>query len=326
MKKYLLTFIPFLFLVSGCNNNKTNNNNNNNENDYVLDLSIAAPAGAPSACLYKYINDSEHITIVDTKNAGDLVNVHMSQNKDVVIMPTNAGVQAIKNKNVPYKLAANITFGNLFIASTGHDTDGVMNGDDYVAVIQQNNFPDVLFKYVYGDLGLSNVHYLTNAAPAQVLISGKNSDDNNALVDYILIPEPAFSAAKAKNPNVTQYASLQDEYKKKAGDKEITQASIFINNNVNKEKANKFLSALKNDIESFINDASILDSYVKDLDDVQFANLFGVPNATLLKNLTTNGNRMGLGYKDAFTNKSNIDQFLSLWPAIGETSEEIYFK
>ena len=47
--------------------------------------------------------------------------------------------------------------------------------------------------------------------------------------------------------------------------------------------------------------------------------------AQLLKTLTTNGNRMGVGFKNAKANKANIDQFLKLWPVIGETSEEIYY-
>ena len=58
---------------------------------------------------------------------------------------------------------------------------------------------------------------------------------------------------------------------------------------------------------------------------MQFAAKFGVGNAQLLKALTTNGNRMGVGFKKASENKANIDQFLTMWPAIGATSEEIYF-
>ena len=34
---------------------------------------------------------------------------------------------------------------------------------------------------------------------------------------------------------------------------------------------------------------------------------------------------MGVGFKNAKANKASIDQFLTLWPAIGETSEEIYY-
>ena len=327
MKKLYLSMIPLLVLASGCNNNKKGSSiDDDTKDDYDVNLTIAAPAGAPSVSLYKYIKDEEHVEIKKPAEANDIVAYMASGKKDVCILPTNAGVQAIKNKNAQYKIAATITFGNLFIGATGHDDDNVMNGDDYVVLIQQGNVPDKLFQYVYGDLGLSNVHYLTQAenAPA-TLISGKNAEDNNAEVDYVLIPEPGFSVAKGKKPTIVQYASLQEEYKKKAGDKEIAQASIFVKNSADKEEVNKFLAALEKDINSFVADPSVIDKYVEGFDDVNFAAKFAVPNKEILKNVTTNGNRMGLGFKKGKDNKNSIDQFLALWPAIGETSEEIYY-
>ena len=328
MKKIYISLIPLLLLASGCGNNKKGSSyNDDTKDDYKMNLTIAAPAGAPSSCLYKYIKDESHVEIKKASEANDIVAYMASGKKDAVILPTNAGVQAIKKQGAKYKIAATLTFGNLFIGASGHDTDGVMNGDDYVVLIQQNNVPDKLFQYVYGDLGLTNVHYLTQAELAgQTLITGKNSEDNNALIDYILIPEPALTTAMSKNPNAKQYASLQEEYKKKSGDKEISQASLFIKEDANKEEVDKFLTALQKDITSFVTDPSIIDKYVEGFDDVNFAAKFGVPNVTLLKNVTSNGNRMGLGYKKAIDNKNSIDQFLSLWPAIGETSEEIYYK
>ena len=201
-----------------------------------------------------------------------------------------------------------------------------MDGDDYVVLIQQNNVPDKLFQYCYGDLGLTNTHYLAQASNVKnVVATGKNPEDENADVDYVLVAEPAFAAGKAQNANATQYASLQEVYKTKSGGKEITQASVFIKNSVSKEDGDAFLAQLEKDINEFVANPSVIDSYVAGFDDVQFAAKFGVGKAQLLKNLTTNGNRMGVGFKNAKANKANIDQFLKLWPAIGETSEEIYY-
>ena len=276
--------------------------------------------------LYKYIADESKVEIRSTEEVSNLLAYMLTGQKDIIILPTNAGVQQIKTKGANYKIAANITFGNLFIGATGHDDNGVMDGDDYVILIQQNNVPDKLFQYCYGSLGLTNTHYLTQAGNVKnVLATGKNSEDGDADVDYVLIPEPAFTAAKGQNANATQYASLQEVYKAKSGNKEITQASVFVSNNANVQEVNKFLAALQKDINEFLTDPSVIDSYVKGFDQVEFAAKFGVGNATLLKNLTTNGNRMGLGFKNAASNKASIDQFLTLWPAIGETSDEIYY-
>lgn len=324
MKKLILLTIPAL-LIAGCTNK--NNNQNTPEEEYKLNLTIAAPSGAPSVCLYKYLSDESKVEIRSPEEASGIAAYMATNQKDIIILPTNAGVQQIAKNNANYKLAANITFGNLFIGATGHDDDGVMNGDDYVVLIQQNNVPDKLFQYCYGDLNLTNTHYLNIASNVKtVLATGKNSEDENANVDYVLIAEPAFTAAKTQNPEkVTQYASLQEVYKTKSGNKEITQASVFVSNTANQEEVEKFLVALEKDISAFKADPSVIDQYVQDFDALQFAGKFGVPNATMLKNLTTNGNRMGVGFKRAKENKANIDQFLSMWPAIGETFEEIYY-
>ena len=321
MKKALLILIPALLLV-GCGEK----NKEEPVEKYKLNLSIAAPSGAPSVCLYKYLADESKVEIRSPEEASGLAAYMATGAKDIIILPTNAGVQQIMKNNVSYKIAANITFGNLFVAATGHDDDGVMNGDDYVVLIQQNNVPDKLFQYCYGDLNLTNTHYLTQASNVKnVVATGKNPEDENADVDYVLVAEPAFAAGKAQNANATQYASIQEVYKTKSGNKEITQASVFVSNNANVEEVNKFLTALEKDINDFVTNPSVIDSYVTGFDQVQFASKFGVGNAQLLKTLTTNGNRMGVGFKKASENKANIDQFLTMWPAIGATSEEIYF-
>ena len=321
MKKALLLLIPAVMLTA-C---PKKDPKVNPEEDYKLNLSIAAPSGAPSVCLYKYVADESKVEIRSPEEASGIAAYMTSGQKDVIILPTNAGVLQIKN-GANYKIAANITFGNLFICATGNDDNGVMDGDDYVLLIQQGNVPDKLFQYCYGDLGLTNIHYLAQASNSkQVIVSGKNPEDENANVDYVLVAEPVFSAAKSQNPNATQYASLQEVYKTKSGNKEITQASVFIKNTVSKDDADAFLTALEKDINEFVADPSVIDEYVKDFDNLQFATKFGVPNANLLKTLTTNGNRMGVGFKKAKDNKANIDEFLTMWPVIGVTSEEIYY-
>lgn len=313
MKKALLLLVPAL-LLTGCN-----------KPQYKLSLSVVTPSGAPSVCFYKYVADESKVEVRSPEEASGIAAYMQTGAKDVIVLPTNAGIQQIKN-GAQYKIAANITFGNLFIAATGNDDNGVMDGDDYVVLIQQNNVPDKLFQYCYGDLGLTNTHYLAQASNVKnVVATGKNPEDENANVDYVLVAEPAFAAGKAQNANATQYASLQEVYKTKSGGKEITQASVFIKNSVSKEDGDAFLAQLEKDINEFVTNPSVIDSYVAGFDDVQFAAKFGVGKAQLLKTLTTNGNRMGAGFKNAKANKANIDQFLKLWPAIGETSEEIYY-
>ena len=59
MKKLIILAIPAL-LVAGCTNK---NQQQAKEEDYKLNLSIAAPSGAPSVCLYKYLSDESKVEI-----------------------------------------------------------------------------------------------------------------------------------------------------------------------------------------------------------------------------------------------------------------------
>ncbi len=294
------------------------------EEEYVLDLNVAAPKGAPAVALYKYVTDTEKVEVNATPS-NVVAYLDGNSNKDIVIVPTNAGVTSIIKKNSPFKLASTVTFGNLFLAATGNDENGTLDADDYVAIFQSNNVPGKTFSYVTSDLALTNVHEIdeqTNSA-AQCLISGKNSSDDNASVDYVLIAEPALVTAMKKNQKASIYLNLQEEYKEKSGDKPLMQASVFVSNSADEEKVDAFLLQLEKDVEEFMAETSIIDAYLGEESEEFVKSKFGA-NLEDLKSMTENGNRMGLGYAEAHENKSAIDNFVSLW-GINETSEEIYY-
>lgn len=292
--------------------------------DSPLSLSVATPNGAPALAFYKHLKEGNLEINADPTN---IITYMATGSKDVVVLPTNAGVKAIKAKGLNYQIAATITFGNFYLAGTGNDTDRALNEGDYVVLFQQNNVPDILFKYVYGDtFEQLDVHYVTAVSDAaSCLVSKKNIADNNHAVDYVLMAEPALTTALGKNADAYQYSSVQEKYAEKTDNKMITQASIFINKNVAKKDADEFLGNVKDDINELLNNADTIDSYVEGIEDVTLASKIG-GNATTIKNMINHNNRVGLGFKKAIDNKASIDSFLSLWPEIGETSEEIYYQ
>ena len=297
------------------------------ESDYVLDVKIASPTGAPAAALYKFIGQSldDNNPMVDINAVASNVIAHLIPNssKDIVIAPTNAGVNAIMKKNAPFKIAATITFGNFYLAATGNDENKTLDPDDYVVAFQQNNVPDKIFRYVYENL--TNVHYVPEASDAaKVLISGKNETDDNHSVDYVLVAEPAMTPALSKNESAYQYASMSEEYAKKSDGKSIMQASVFVNANSDADKIDAFLDELEKDINAFLANPSVIDEQVLTLGEDVMKSKIGVPSTAVLKAVTQKGNRMGLGYKDAFQNKDDIATFLTLFNI--EVNEEIYYK
>ena len=284
-------------------------------NKYEHNLTIVSPVGAPAMAFYSYSEDPNFETNSDASN---IIPMMVQGQKDVVVLPTNAGISAITKKGVGYKIAATITFGNLFVAATGNDDDGVMDADDYIVVFNEGGFPDLMFHAVYGNALDTGIHYVgTNQFAAQCLTMGKDIVHDNVPVDYVLIADPAFTNVKSKKENVSEYANIQTLYKEKVGS-EIFQASVFVKNGVD---ANAFLSSLEKDINDGIANPNIIASKMALKE--KASEFYGVEPA-VASAVTKNGNRMGLGFKRAKDNKEGIDKFLSNF-GIDATSEEIYY-
>ena len=321
MKKFLLPLILASCTLMACQNKQTNSESS--YPDVFTSLSIVAPTGAPALAFYNYAgldnfetNSNPQVGIIPQMVAGQ---------KDVVVLPTNAGVQAIKGKGAEYQIAATITFGNFYLASLNNDDNQVMDADDTILLFQKENVPDKIFHYVYGDTFDKNIHYV-NAVndAASALISGTFVDaetGDNVVPNYVMVAEPALTNVLSKNNNVTVYADMQAEYKQKAGNKELFQASVFVKNSVDRNIATAFLSSLKKDIEDAINDPSKLSAGMAK--ESAANEVFGVAPAMAEAVLRKN-NGMGLGFKSAKENKEAIETFLGLFD-ITDIDEKIYF-
>ena len=290
---------------------------------YALNLKVASPAGAPSVALYRHIKESEDKLEINADPTAVVAYLSANSGKDIVIAPTNAGLSAIAKKGAPFKIAATLTFGNFYLASTGNDENKTLDPDDYVVAFQKNNVPDKIFSYVYSDL--TNVHYVNAATDAAAaLISKKNVSDDNADVDYVLMAEPALTNALSKNPDASQYTDIQAEFNKKSGGMDITQASIFVANSAEKTKVDAFLSSIKADVASFLDTPSVIDSFIEGMDASVLQSKFSSPVAAI-KKLTSEGNRMGLGYKEASSNKEAVKTFASLF-GITDIADEVFYQ
>lgn len=302
-------------LLLGCSNKKEDTDPSKID---TFDLTVCCPIGAPAMALYNRLF-SNKVEI----NAPSNVETWFSEGKsDIIFAPTNAGINFINKKNANYKIAATVTFGNFYLASTGKDSDG-LDKDDYVVVFQKGNIPDKLFQYIYGDD--YNAHYVAdNAAGIRCLVSGKDESNNNASVDYVLVAQPGLYRGLEKNKNATLYSDLQSEYKKKSNNEEITQASIFINNDLALDKANAFLDEIESDVKALLADPNtVVDNVFGDIEDVQLSAKLSVGKEDLKASIKDGS--MGLGYKKAKDKKEAIDKFLTNLSLGNETSEEIYF-
>ena len=125
-------------------------------------LKIVCPAGAPAVAFYKHATN-------DNFEAADPMSQFESERYDVIVAPTHGGMNQLINGHANYQIAATITFGNMYILSTGRDKDNEMNAGDKVLYFQKNDLPGKVFNYLYGDLGLKT-YDVTNAMQTKSII------------------------------------------------------------------------------------------------------------------------------------------------------------
>lgn len=323
MKK-ILYMLLVLFVLCGCGAK------GGAEPSDPIDLSetkILCPSGAPSLAFYTEASNGNFST---GDAASILPELKGNSDTDIIVIDTVNGIKAL-NSGSNYKLAATITFGNFYIVSTGNDDNGVMDDGDYIVVFSQGATPDLIFHYLYEEELDSNLHYVQAVADASVCaIKGINiSDDNHSVdeepyVDYVMIAQPALTAAMSQNENISVYADIQELYSIKTDGLDMIQASVFVANDY--AYADEYLNKLEADINSILENQSVFTDTINGLNisNDEFKDLFGVANVNIAAKVLQD-NSIGLGFKKAYDNKEAIDSFVSLF-GLGTTGEEIYFK
>ena len=306
MKKLALLALPIL-LLSACKKTET--------------IHIVCPTGAPAFAFYKYGNDSNFETNSKPKNIVSMMT--KSSDKQVVVIDTVSGVQAIKN-GAPYKLAATLTFGNFFIASTGKDNNDTMDPGDKIILFGKGTTPDLLFHYLYGntyDEGIEYVDAVQDAVPC--LVSGKNSVTQSE-IKYVFIAQPVLLNALSKNANAKKYVDVQEAYKEKSGGKKLIQASIFVKNGTGSRALNKVLYDVQDDVTAALENPEVITETLSYLSADDALAKYGVAPAMAVNALKDN-NGLGLGFQKSLEIKADIDAFLKDVQNLEATSEEIYY-
>ena len=320
MKKLLIALICILCL-SGCSVS-------NKETEDKKELTIVTPLGAPVLVFYDQM-ENENYTRVAANALGALWTGE--QSPDVMVSDLTSGVQAIRN-GAEYKLGAIVTFGNLYIASTGKDEDGAMSADDRIVLFgNENALPSRVFHYLFEDEFNESLIYENSATEAAAaLASGKSSEGEE--VDYVLLAQPAMFGALKKTKdnemNAEIYPDIQKEYKDRSG-YDFVQAALFINDRVDEETAKDFLRRLEVTVNAGIENNELVTEGLSVYEGEEAMVQYGFNPDVVLKVLAMeNGlgnNAMGLGFKKALSIKNEIDSMLELFN-IEKTNEEIYIR
>ena len=188
--------------------------------DDTYTIKVSAPNGAPALAVAALAAEApENYTFV----AADTIPAEFAnKTADFIIAPINAGAKLYKAGKSDYKLAAVVTWGNLYIASQKADFALEDINGAAITLFGENtiNASVVLFALAGSGLEPAQVDYLAGAANTQTLLL----TDENAIV---VTAEPALTAAKMKNEAITAYA-VNDLLKAANGFEGFTQAGLFV--------------------------------------------------------------------------------------------------
>ncbi len=195
MKKLLSVILSALLVLSsftmlGCNAKP--------EGKYTF----YAPDGAPALAIAKFINDQDNLgldkpveynVVTATEIGGKMANGIA----DIMIMPVNAASKFYKKGNNsadPYKMAAVITHGNLYIMSKVEIANLNQLKGKKIGVIEQ--VPELTFRSVLNDMGLLSSVVLENVAADKIAFKRLAGSEmvpllKNGELEYGLLPEPA---------------------------------------------------------------------------------------------------------------------------------------
>lgn len=224
----------------------------------VQTLKIAVPSGAPVLSQLTLLEKSKEsdFTLAGYKVSFDIVNgadgvkaAITSKSHAVVVAPINLGATLYKNGS-GYQYLANVTKGNLFLASTTKiESLADLNGKDLVLfgenTINQAVVLDILTK---NNITLaSEITYLADTSKTQAeLVADQNSNT------VYLVAEPVLTAAKTnleKNGKTLYQIDVQKEFEVVNQNHLFLQAGIFGQTGLAKEFIDAYLAFIEAGIE-----------------------------------------------------------------------------
>ena len=185
----------------------------------ISGLKVTTPGGAPALALAAMAveNPGQYTTIA----ADTIAAAFAGKEADFIIAPLNAGAKLYKAGKSTYKLAAVVSWGNLFFAAQKEQiTEDDLKGS--ITLFGENTINASVVLYALKENGIepAEVTYLAGAADTQSLLLS----DENAIV---VTAEPALTAARMKNEKITGI-SVNDLLKQANGMDGYTQAALFV--------------------------------------------------------------------------------------------------
>ncbi len=213
MKK-LIVFLFSVALLTGCT--PTTNSS---------ELSVLCPTGAPALAFVDQYQEIVQNGTFDLVDGSDQLIAELSKTDskyDVIVAPINTGTSLMTKDQTDYKLAAVVTWGNLYLVGTNKDA---LNSTGEIALFGNGTVPQKIYDTASIETTLTPNYYQSATLVQQQLLSG------NVAVGMLAEPLASATIASAKNSGIELeiITDMQVAY----GGNGYPQAAIFVKENSN---------------------------------------------------------------------------------------------
>lgn len=256
-------------------------------------INIITPAGAPTLAFVSTYQDVVADGMFDIVDGPDLLQAEFIKDEsayDIIVAPINLGCALIAADQTDYKMAAVITWGNLYYVGTGPD---VLDEEGELALFGEAAVPGKIVNQADIATSLTPVYYSSVTSVQQQLLAGHAKAG--------LLAEPLVTATIAigaqSGVDLEVIADLQESY---PGGEGYPQAAIFV-------KDGSSVSTLLSDVDEFTNsDFPELSTYLEDIT----TDTLKLPAAQIVENSIDGQN---IKYVPADECEQQVTDFLALF-------------
>ena len=315
MKKIIGFLIAALFMTGCASVSNSTDVSEEPVSSFDTELNILTPSGAPALALVDlFENNADNITVVEGADVLQASFVSPESEYDVIVAPTNLGVKLAMAGKSEYRLAAVITWGNLYVVAESEEA--LKDSELSFAAFGEQAVPGLVFESVKDQTEISDVTYYNSVTEAQAALLSGNAD-------AALIAEPAATATIAKGQESGKTlmiaADIQALWKAKTQNNGYPQAGIFVKNtDENSVQIDELLNFIENSMLRYEN-AESTDALIAAIDAAGCETL-GVPSAQLV---AKSYERMGLRYVSAALCEAELTNFLALFDIAYDASKAL---
>jgi len=307
MKKLLLLLFVFIlsFSLASCNENSSSSSTLQNESSVSntstpsssevledIDIDVFAPNGAPAFSQALMAKDESNLlpsnfNLTATGVDGSTLPAQFTAGTaEFIFAPSNLGAKLYNADKdaAKYVYAANVTFGNLYLATSLDDSDFTLSDleGQQLTTFGEGTVVDFMLQKVLDDNNITVSSFDFKGSVQEVAPLALKGT-----ADYYLLAEPVVSVVKANlaaQGKTLKTISIQDELKKlnsSAFANGFSQAGVFVNKEflaTNKEAVDTYLAALKISCDA-CNDSTQISSVASAVSELEYAGT--VPQAVL---------------------------------------------